>query len=240
MKDLREDLKELLLNLSRLPPTNGARTVQFVGCGPNVGTSSVAASFALLAATRASRSAWLVDLDFKSNRQYEGFRRGFNKDVGRPGRAYDASLKTRPIYRVSDYSADLATSGLDVRPEASSEKLLTAHQIDGTRLMVTRFRNERLRPAQSAVPKPHEAWWLALRRITDWIVVDTPPLTKSGIALPVAPEMDGVVMVLHADRTSARDAQNLQTEIEANGGIVLGTVMNGARYDTRLMRRLFY
>lgn len=212
----------------------------FVGCNIGAGTTSVAMSFGLLAASRSSKASWLVDLDLKNNPVYEGFRKGFAKDVGKPGRAYDASLRQKPIYKISDATPEFLGGRAGSVRSSLDTKLLTAHQISGTRLMVTRFRKERLEAGQTVKVQAQPGWWQAVRQVADWVIVDAPPVQASGIALSCAAQMDGVVIVVRADDTSARDAINLQTEIEAGGGVVLGSVMNAARMDTRLARHLSY
>ena len=138
MRDLRFDLTNLWRAAARITSPEGGRALMFVSARSGEGTSSIATSFALMAASRSSRSTWLIDLDFRRNPLFKAFDEGFSKNVGRPGRAYDASLNVTPIYALSPPGPD----------RAEGSKLLTVHQIEGTRLLVTRFRNERLRQGQ--------------------------------------------------------------------------------------------
>ncbi|MDP1556790.1 MAG: hypothetical protein Q8L84_15130, partial [Hyphomonas sp.] len=70
MRDLRQDLAGLWRHVSQMQPATGGRVVLFLSARKGEGTSSVAASFALMAASRAARTAWLVDLDIRRNYQY--------------------------------------------------------------------------------------------------------------------------------------------------------------------------
>ena len=191
----------------------------------------MAASFALVAASRVQRSAWLVDLDLRRNSAWRGFDEGFAEKVGRPGRPYDASLKTEPIYQVTP--RPIAVEG-----ERKGDKLLTVHEIEGTHLLVTRFRNEQLRRGQRVQIRTQPAWWSALRKIADWIVVDAPSIERSPAGLAMASQMDGVVIVVEADSTSAEDVVGLRRELEAYGGHVVGIAMNRVRGDARFADRL--
>lgn len=191
----------------------------------------MAASFALLASSRAQRTAWLVDLDLRNNGAFKGFQSGFAQGVGRPGRAYDASLGTEQIYMVSPKT--VSQGGQTAAPE----KLLTVHQIENERLMVTRFRNDRLRPAQRVHVQTQPAWWNKLRRAADWIIVDAPAIERSGAGLAIASQMDGVVLVVKADETSAEDLVALRREVEVHGGSIIGVVFNAVRADARLADR---
>lgn len=220
MRDLRQDLTGLWRAATQVSPAKDSRAVMFLSARKGEGTSSVAASFALIAATRAMRTAWLVDLDFRRNYQYTAFAQGILKDVGRPGHALDASLGTEQIYTVPGQEADL-----------SRGKLLNAHQIDGQRLLVTRFRGDRLPPGQKVRLRPSPAWWAALRSAADWVVIDAPALDRTRAGLSFAAQADVVVLVVRADDTPAADVAALRQEVEAAGGRVLGAVMNRIRPD---------
>lgn len=228
MHDLRPDLAALWRTTARLSAAHGARTLMFVAARSGQGTSSMAASFALLTGEKVTRTAWLVDLDLRRNEVFRGFENGFARDAGVPGRAFDASLGQDPPYIISP----------EVLDGASGQKLMTAHQIGKTKLLVTRFRNETLRPAQKVQIRTAPKWWGALRRATDWITVDAPALERSGAALAIANQMDGVVLVVCADQTTAEEAQAMRLEIEAHGGKVIGAVVNKLRGDARLADRL--
>lgn len=215
MLDLRPDLSGLWQAATRVTPRSGGRVLMFISAREGEGTSSVVASFALMAAARAARMSWLVDLDLWGNPLYAAFSKGILKGAGRPGHPLDASLGTEQIY---------AVHGSDNVPALS--KLLTAHQIDGLRLLVTRFRNERLSPGQHVRMQAAPAWWGALRRSADWAIVDAPALSRSAAGLTYAPLVDGVVLVVQADGTGAEEADGLRGAVEAAGGAVIGVVMN--------------
>ncbi len=227
MRDLRSDLGTVWRTASRLTASGGAgRAVMFIAARDGEGVTSLAASFALLAGRQAEKPAWLVDLDLRRNPAFEAFETGFADRIGRPGRAFDASLRQEPIYSVVPRIAGKAEG-----------KLLTAHEIDGANLLVTRFRNERLQPGQRVHIRTAPDWWRALRKLTDWIVVDAPSLQRSPAGLAMAGQMDGVVLVVEADRTSTEDVLSARREIEAHDGEIIGVVMNRVRADARFADR---
>ena len=215
MLDLRQDLSGLWQAATRVTPRSGGRALMFISAREGEGTSSVAASFALMAAARAARMSWLVDLDLGENPLYTAFSKGILKGIGRPGHPLDASLALQQIYSVP---------GSETVPAMS--KLLTAHQIDGLRLLVTRFRNERLAPGQRVRMQAAPGWWGALRLSADWAIVDAPSLSRSPAGLTYAPLMDGVFLVVQADGTGAAEVDDLRRAVEAAGGMVAGVVMN--------------
>lgn len=227
MRDLREDLDPIWRLAHRVPaPEGDAKVIMFVSALRGEGTTSMAASFASIAARRSDKPAWLVDLDLKRNRAFTGFERRFARDIGKPGRAYDASLRQSPIYAISPRDA-----------AEKQDKLLTAHEIEGLPLLVTRFRRERLQDGQVASLRQSPGWWAALRKISSWIIIDAPALERSAAALTMAAEADGIVLVVQADRTKATDVAAAMRDLEAKQGNVLGAIINKVGSDARLADR---
>ncbi len=228
MRDLRVDLDNVWRLATRLnAPDEGGRSIMFIAAHDGAGTSSLAASFALMAAEHAQKSAWLVELDVSRNIVFKAFEAGFGDEVGRPGRAYDASLRQTPFYTLSP-----SQSG------SGEDKLLTVHQISGQKLLVTRFRNDRVAPGVRIRLRAAPGWWQALRKASDWAVVDAPALSRSSAGLAVASEQDGVVLVVEADRTLPREVVALREEIEAVGGKIIGVALNRVRTDARCLARM--
>lgn len=226
MRDLRKDIADLWRLASRLTTAKGTRVILFLSAKSGEGTSSVAASFALIAAQRATRTAWLVDLDVRRNPQYTAFSQGTITGVGRPGHALDASLGTEQIYTVAGHENELAYA-----------KLLNAHQIDGLRLLVTHFRSDRLAQGQKVQLRTAPDWWNALRAAADWIVIDAPAIDRTRAGLAFVSQADGVVLVVKADETSAAAVAELRQEVETHGGNVIGVVMNRIQEDALLAGR---
>ena len=227
MRDLREDLDPVWRATARLSSAGpGGRVIMFVSARSGEGVTSMAASFACMAARRSDKPAWLVDLDLRQNPVYYGFKDGFARDVGGPGRAYDASLRQAPFYQI--------TPGAE---SAGQKKLLTAHDVEGLPLLVTRFRGDRLKPGQKVRTYHAPDWWDALRGLSSWAVIDAPALDRSSAALTMAPVVDGIVLVVSADQTTAPEIESARQELEAKHGRVLGVVMNRVRGDARLAER---
>lgn len=228
MRDLREDLDPIWRSAMRLGgPADGARTMMFTSALGGEGVSSMAASFACLAARRSEKSVWLIDLDFRGNPQYSAFKKGFARDIGKPGRAFDASLKQTPIFEVSPKST-----------EGRFDKLLTINEIEGLPLLVSRFRGERLSSGQTVSLRNAPNWWRALRQIAGWVIVDAPALSQSSAALTMASMMDGVALVVAADHTTPPEVDDARRELEARQGRVLGAVLNRVKADARFADRL--
>lgn len=228
MKDLRTDLRDLHRSLSQSPGSEGGRSVMFIAARAGEGVSSVAASFALLAAEQAHRAVWLVDLDLKRNHLFNSFAVGPLADtMGGVGPPYSAGLKTQPFFSIEPADPD-AMSGLG---------LFTAHRVGDTRLMVTQFDAARLKPNHAIRIRTQPAYWQTVRSVTDWAVVDAPGLELASAGLAITSQIDRTVIVVRADSTTPSEVDALGREIEAHGGKVAGVVLNRIKGDALIADR---
>lgn len=69
-----------------------------------------------------------------------------------------------------------------------------------------------------------------LRFAFDYILLDCPPLSVSDEATVLAPETDGVMVVVEADATKREHIQNAQQTIERAEGNLLGFILNKRQY----------
>ena len=69
----------------------------------------------------------------------------------------------------------------------------------------------------------------SLRERFDLILVDAPPLAASSDAALLSPAADGVVVVVEAGKTRWQVARSGIEQIDAQGGTVLGTILNKRR-----------
>lgn len=74
------------------------------------------------------------------------------------------------------------------------------------------------------------AIWEKLRQQFDFILVDSPPATSTHDGLSISPKVDGIVLVLEADKTRWPVAESVKMKIIKNGGRILGIVFNKRRY----------
>jgi Mrp family chromosome partitioning ATPase len=228
MKDLRADLRDLYRSLSQSPGHDGGRSVMFIAARAGEGVSSIAASFARLAAEQAHRAVWLVDLDLKRNHLFNTFAVGpFAEAMGGVGPPYSAALKTQPFFSIEPADPD-AGSGLG---------RFTAHRVGDTRLMVTQFDASRLKPSQTIRVRTQPAYWQIVRAVTDWAIVDAPAFELSAAGLAITSQMDHTVIVVRADSATPSDIETLRGQIEAHGGAVSGIVLNRRKGDARIADR---
>lgn len=68
-----------------------------------------------------------------------------------------------------------------------------------------------------------------LRTRFDFIFIDSPPENVFSIGLATSTSVNGVVLVLDAEKTCLDEAKNITDKITKNGGKVLGVVVNKQR-----------
>ena len=83
--------------------------------------------------------------------------------------------------------------------------------------------------------------WEQLKQRFDIILVDSPPLAQSPDGLAIASKVDGVLLVLEAEKTRWQAAKEAKEQITNIGGKVIGIVFNKRRYYIpNLLYRLLY
>lgn len=106
----------------------------------------------------------------------------------------------------------------------------TLHKIDNMDLYVGPSSNSRA--ATPAIFDSHtlnDFWKIVWERF-DLILIDSPPLHVSPDGLAIAPRVNGVVIVVEAEKTPSATVKNLKERIDRVGGNVLGIVLNKRRY----------
>jgi Mrp family chromosome partitioning ATPase len=228
MVDLSKDMAALLERLDWGPGgqarAGSGRVVQFVAAEPGEGVSTVAREFARMAAPRARRGVWLIELDLMRGAQHAAIEAD-PRLYGALGPATRASADGSMFFDVSP-----RIKGPDGRPWPDAG-YLDAFAVGQARLWVTRFRREALRPNQTARILNSPAYWTMMRRHADLIVVDAPAARRSRVALATAALVDANVLVVAADRCDVSGPQALRDGLIQAGGRCAGLVFNRAAAD---------
>lgn len=147
--------------------------------------------------------------------------------IGRSVLLMDADRYSGTVSRF--YSVASQCSWIDVLHE-SGELGRAIHRVSESELFVSPACN-------SSVPTPElfnsprfEGFWDNLRAKFELVLIDSPPLTVSPDALALASKVDGVVLVVEAEKTKWRTARHVKERIERVGGNILGIVFNKRRY----------
>jgi hypothetical protein len=70
-----------------------------------------------------------------------------------------------------------------------------------------------------------------LRSEFDYTIIDCPSLKESGDLLSVAPFVDGVILVIEANRTRRDEPRQAEQSIAAAGGTLLGYILNKRTHE---------
>ncbi|GIW10482.1 MAG: polysaccharide biosynthesis tyrosine autokinase [Chloroflexi bacterium] len=73
-----------------------------------------------------------------------------------------------------------------------------------------------------------------LRQEADYLLFDSPPVAAVTDAAVLAPQVDGVVLVVMANKTKRELAQRAKAALEKVGARLIGVVLNNVKYDTSL------
>lgn len=231
MVDLTQEMASLWTALGPGPPDRG-RVIQFIASTSGEGTSSVAREFARLAAARARKPVWLIDADFANQTQQAEVNRQPDR-FGALGAPVAASPNGSAFFTVQP-----AMRARDGRTIADS-RLVSARPCLGRRLWVTQFRGDVLSAGQRALALPRPAYWDAMRRHAETIVIDSPAAERSDFGLTLAPFADQVVLVVAAEAADAAAGAALRDELENAGARCAGIVFNRSVVEApRFLRRM--
>ena len=75
-----------------------------------------------------------------------------------------------------------------------------------------------------------DVFWKKLKQRFDLILIDSPPATTSTDGLAISSKVDGVILVVEAEKTRWPVAENVRDRIKRSGGNILGIVLNKRRY----------
>lgn len=231
MVDLTHEMAALWAALGPGRPDRG-RVIQFIAATSGEGASTVAREFARLAAVRARKPVWLVDADLSTQTQQAEIARDVDR-YGALGRPAAASPNGSCFFTVQP-----SLRGRDGRMIADA-RLLSARPCLGRRLWVTHFRGEVLKAGQRPVALPRGAYWDAMRRHAETVVIDAPSADRTDFGLTIAPFADAVVLVVAAEQADASIGAALRDELENAGARCAGLVFNRAQAEPpRFLRRV--
>jgi Mrp family chromosome partitioning ATPase len=72
--------------------------------------------------------------------------------------------------------------------------------------------------------------WDSLRQRYDLVLIDSAPLEVSPDGIEISRRVDGVVLVVEAEKTRWQVVENLKEKILNNGGSIIGIVFNKRRF----------
>jgi Mrp family chromosome partitioning ATPase len=74
------------------------------------------------------------------------------------------------------------------------------------------------------------AFWEPLKKRFEFIIVDSPPVTRFPDGPAIVSQVDGVILIVEAEKTPWRVALAVKEKIIKHGGNILGIVFNKRKY----------
>ncbi len=99
-----------------------------------------------------------------------------------------------------------------------------------SRLFLAQFSRDIADTVQQEVVASKRDIWIHIRKQFDMIVIDSAPLDISDESLELCAVVDGVIMVVQAEKTRSQVISNLKDQIAHSGGNLLGLVFNKQRF----------
>ena len=112
---------------------------------------------------------------------------------------------------------------------ANVDEILYQTDVQGLYIM---FAGARIPNAAEALgSKSFKKLLSAVRESFDYIIVDAPPIGQVVDCAVIAPDLDGVIMVIDTMKNSYKLERRIKNQLEKSGGRILGAVLN--RVDFR-------
>ena len=199
--DMEQEMMALYQTITAALPDTDHRTVLLVGSRSNEGTSTVARQLARVSSLRMEKSVLLVDLD-RSRPDLHVF------------------LKAKPEINLQ--------GALDSGNQDQIDKSC-ARVEDSSLYVMPLFWRTMASPKTIDYAKNAE-FWDSLKDRFDLIIVDSPPATMFPDGPAIVSRIDGVILVVEAEKTRWQVAQSVKEKILKSGGNILGIVFNKRRF----------
>jgi len=221
MVDFTQEMADLMSALGR-PEKRMGRALMFVSALSGEGVSTLAREFSRCEAAFAKKPVWLIDADLSQQTQLQAF---LDEPLrfGPPGEVSRASPNESAFFTVSPHVKG-PNGGM-----LCDSAYLVSRPFLNNRLWVSRFRQKHLSPSQKVKMADNGAYWDSLRTFSQTIVVDAPALDRSGIALSLAPYMDGIFIIVSEGMGEVQSRIDLKNDIEQVGGTCMGIIYNRAK-----------
>ena len=217
--DMEEEMIDLYTTIAGMLPGPGTKLLQFIGSREGEGTSTLIREFARVAYVRFNKSVFLLDAISPTSRHpHDQKRRTLTAPPMRQRR-----LSTSP--QPSDQQSHLEV--VEHEPDLMGEM---AQELIDSRFLVCPV--SKLGGSLTEVlGSPHlESFFDKLKQHFDFILIDSPPVTRSALGLALVHKVDGVLLVVEAEKTRWPVARHVKNRVIAAQGNLLGVILNKRRY----------
>lgn len=198
--DMEQEMISLYHTITAALPDVDHPTVLLIGSRSNEGTSTVARELSKTVSLRLDKIVLLIDFD-RSRPEHHIYGNVKPEKIVENEGGGDGHLMNETLCRVEDSS--LYVMPLFLRTMATPKTLNSAREA---------------------------GFWEPLRNRFDLVIVDSPPATMFPDGPSLASQVDGVILVVEAEKTRWQVALSVKERIVKNGGNVLGVVFNKRRH----------
>jgi len=192
------------------------------------GTSHVTRSLAMLAAAQLApdgKRVFLVDYDLTQQIQSAYFMQPAQMtNYGTISGPYDATLGRTPFWQVSPEVLD--DTGVRTSPGAYCGSYI----VDALGLTVTQFQWSSIRDGQTVHLMNVRDYWHAAREQFGFVLVDTPAMDRSDVAMNVIAEADHTVLISADVDVGFAGHGDLAKQITMVGGHCAGMILNSGAH----------
>jgi hypothetical protein len=207
--------------LAAQPRRGNGRAVMLVAARRKEGVTTIARAVAQAAGPHL---VYAIDLDLKRN----ALARALAADAGL-GAGIDGRINTATFYSLRGPQGALIHERVPA---------FRYHRVGKTRVQAGVFDASAIPPSARVVISSAPHYWDAVRESGAVAVVDAPALERSEIALRVARNMDGVVLVVGSAPGSAPAAVAAKEALANAGANIIGLVYAGASAPVLAIDRL--
>jgi len=203
--NMEQEMIALYQTITAALPGRDHRSVLIVGSRSDEGTSTIARELAKAASLRLEKNVLLIDLD-----------------------------RSRPEHHIYTKS----TTGSNVTEPSPDAEVLTTedsaendfHQVEESSLYVMPLFQRTMLTPKTIESAKGGAFWEPLKERFDLIIVDSPPVMLFPDGPAIVSKVDGVILVVEAEKTRWQVALSVKEKIIKSGGNVLGIVFNKRKY----------
>jgi protein-tyrosine kinase len=203
--DMEQEMIDLYQTITAALPDIDHRSVLIVGSRSNEGTSTIARELARVVSLRLEKNVLLIDLDRSrpEHHIYTNFKTGSNIGEQSPGA---------------------------VVPTEQDSMENNLHQVEESSLYIMPLFQRTMITPRTLESAKGGAFWEPLKERFDLIIVDTPPVMLFPDGPAIVSKVDGVLLVVEAEKTKWQVALSVKEKIIKSGGTILGIVFNKRKY----------
>jgi hypothetical protein len=236
--EMHREMALLYQHIDSLLRGSPRKVIQFIAAREGEGTSTIVREFAKTSATILGKSVFLFDADLQNS--LSGPAGGETPD---PPAAGERTADAHPNPRERHPRNRRRTHGRRERAETVRETgggTGEGNPGKGETALVPREGGQStavcLIPQDFAFIQKQfyspqiDGFWENLRQKFELVLIDSPPLSVSPDGIAISSRVDGVVLVLEAEKTRWPVVENLKDQILKSGGNLLGIVFNKRRF----------